>query len=303
LAKSTSSHPSLDISWEDLRLFLGVAEAGSLSAAARVLRVGQPTVSRRLAELEDTLGYALFRRHAGGARLTAAGERLLAPARKMAEWAGEAARTAAQGQTAPEGVVRVAAPPGVGFDFVAPFAAWLRGKHPRIRLEVLTGVHHLDLARGDADLALRTRAPTSEDLTVVTTLRHENAVVATREYAAKLPRRYGFADVGWVAWAPPFEDVPPNPQLEALIPDFRPTFTADNYLVLLRAVECGLGATVLGQVRHRFARTTPLVPLALELGPHAHGEMHLVCAKSSLDISRVRRVAELLEEELRRASL
>lgn len=287
----------MDISWEDVRLFLAVAEAGSLSAAARQLRVAQPTVSRRLAELEEALGYALFRRHAGGARPTAEGERLLVPARKMAEWAGEAARTAARGQGAPEGVVRLAASPGIAFDFVAPFAAALQARHPGLRLEVLTGVHFLDLARGEADLALRNRPPTSEDLTLVASLRHRNAVHVSRELAGRLPRGAGLADLPWVAWAPPYESVPPNPQLEALIPGFRPVFTSDNFLVLFRAVECGLGATVLGLTRHRFSRQTPLVPLPLDLGPHSHGALHLVCAKSSLDIPRVRRVAELLQEE------
>ena len=43
----------------------------------------------------------------------------------------------------------------------------------------------------------------------------------------------------WVAWAPPFEAVTPNPQLESLIPGFAPVFTADNYLVMLAADPAG----------------------------------------------------------------
>ena len=47
--------------------------------------------------------------------------------------------------------------------------------------------------------------------------------------AAKLPKLpLGIGDVDWVAWAPPYDDVPPNPQLRALIPDFNPVFTTDN---------------------------------------------------------------------------
>ena len=65
----------MDLSWEDVRLFLAVAEHGSLSEAARRLRIGQPTVSRRLAELEERLGYPLFERSVEGARLTTPGER------------------------------------------------------------------------------------------------------------------------------------------------------------------------------------------------------------------------------------
>ena len=60
----------MDIPWDDVRLLLAISESGSLSGAARRLAIGQPTVSRRLAELESALGYGLFRRTAGGAALT-----------------------------------------------------------------------------------------------------------------------------------------------------------------------------------------------------------------------------------------
>src|SRR5262245_1894299 len=123
-----------DLSWDDVRLFLAIAEEGSLSRAAKRLRVGQPTISRRLADLEQQLGYPLFKRKVEGAMLTSAGKRLLDPARKMADWAGEVARAAGQGETgAPRGTVRVTAPPSVAFDFVAPFAVKLREKHPEIQ--------------------------------------------------------------------------------------------------------------------------------------------------------------------------
>lgn len=84
----------MNIPWDDVQLFLAIAETGSLSAASRQLRLGQPTVSRRLALLEHQLGYQLFRREVAGARLTSAGEKLLLPARRMAEWAGEISRAA-----------------------------------------------------------------------------------------------------------------------------------------------------------------------------------------------------------------
>ena len=64
----------IEPSWDDMRLFLAVAETGSFSAAARRLRLGQPTLSRRMAELESGLGEALFERRAQGCVLTAAGQ-------------------------------------------------------------------------------------------------------------------------------------------------------------------------------------------------------------------------------------
>ena len=116
----------MDISWEDIRLFLAAAETGSMSGAARRLRIGQPTVSRRLADLEHRLGAALFRRSVEGVILTDAGERLLDPARRMADWAGEVGRAAERSDEGPSGRVRVSAPPYLAVDLLAPLAGWSR---------------------------------------------------------------------------------------------------------------------------------------------------------------------------------
>jgi DNA-binding transcriptional LysR family regulator len=289
----------MDISWDDAKLFLAVAETGSLSAAARQLNLGQPTVTRRLAMLEYTVGAALFRRSVEGASLTSAGERLLIPAKKMAEWAGELHRAAEARDGTPRGLVRVTSSPFICFDFLAPFAGKVAEKHPGLRLEVLSSVQYLDLARGEADLAMRTRAPSNPDLVLVHSMEVESAVFVSKALKAKLPKKVNLQTLPWVAWCPPFESIPPNPQLEAAIPGFTPAFTADHYLVQLAAAEAGVGAMVLGRVSHRFSRDSSLVPLDIDLGPHSKQSLQLVCAKSALDIPRVRRVAEMLVDELK----
>jgi DNA-binding transcriptional LysR family regulator len=288
----------MEIEWDDVRLFLAIAEHGSLTEAARRLKVGQPTVSRRLGELEERLGYALFQRGVGGAALTAPGERWLAPARHMAEWAGELLRTAERADATPSGVVRVSAPPGVAYDFLAPFARALRERYPKLALEISSRVEYVDLVRREADLALRMRAPTQRDLTCVATLTHRNDAFVSPGYRKLLPERPELKQVAWIAWAPPFEQLSPNPELAALLPGFRPAFAADDFIVQRRAAEEGVGAIFLGCVQHRYSRPGELVPLGLELGAHARSALHLVCAKSALGVPRVRAVAELLAEEL-----
>jgi hypothetical protein len=59
---------------------------------------------------------------------------------------------------------------------------------------------------------------------------------------------------------------------------------------------------VTGKVRHRFSRATSLVPLPIDLGPFARSSLHLLAARSALDIPRVRHVAKLVEAELRRVA-
>ena len=289
----------MDISWDDAKLFLAIAETGSLSAAARQLKLGQPTVTRRLALLEYTVGAALFRRSVEGASLTSAGERLVTPAKKMAEWAGELHRAAEKQDGTPKGLVRITASPSLCFDFLAPFAGFLTTKHPGLRLEVSSAVQYVDLVRGDADLALRPVAPSNPDLVLVHTVVTEAAVFVSRALKARLPRKIDLQTLPWVAWSPPFDSVPPNPQLRAVIPDFVPAFTADHYLVQLAAAEAGVGAIMLARSFHRFRRDTSLVPLDVDLGKWTKQPLHLVCAKSALDIPRVRKVAELLVKELK----
>lgn len=290
----------MDIPWDDVRLFLAIADAQSLSAAARKLKVAQPTVSRRLAELEAHLAEPLFLRSVEGVSLTPFGERLLPPARNMAEWSAELERAADRAETLPRGVVRITAPPGIAFDFLAPFAADLRKTLPEVRLEVVSSIHYLDLGRREADLALRFERPAQRDLVTLASLPTVAVFLATREYLRSLPRGYRLADVGFVAWAPPLEHLAPNPQLAARIPGFRPVFASDDFLVQLRATLAGAGAMLLARLPHRFAIDSGLEEVAVDIG-RIPAPLHLVAARSALEIPRVKAVAELLVRDMEHA--
>jgi DNA-binding transcriptional LysR family regulator len=300
--KAAWSHTNAHIPWDDLRIFLAVAEAGSLSAASTRLRITQPTVSRRVAALEAALGEPLFVRSLEGVAITSYGERLLEPARRMAEWAAEVDSAAERRDATPRGLVRVTAAPGVAWDLVVPFAASIRERLPAVRLELLSTVESLDLSRREADVALRFGPPTQRDVVSVIAVEIELAAFATAAYAKTLPKKYGFADVAWVGWAPPLDHLSPNAELARLVPGWAPSFATDDYLVMLRAAELGLGAIFLGRFRHRFTRLTQgsqLVELDLDLRG-ATRTLHLLCAKGALAIPRVRAVVDALAGELAR---
>ena len=286
----------MHIPWDDMSLFLAVAETGSLSAAAARLNVTQPTVSRRVAELEARVGEALFARTAIGATITTFGESLLEPARRMAEWAVELERAAERAETTPRGIVRITAPPGIAFDFLAPFAAAAREALPAVRFTVIATTDYLDLSRGGADLALRFAAPAQRDVVTLATLDVPIGAFGSKAYARTLPPHATPSDVAWIAWAPPYENMSPNPELAKMIPSFEPVFASDDFLVQLRAAEAGLGAMFLGRATHRFAKND-LVLLDVVLPP-IHRSLHLVATKRALEIPRVRAVADLLVAEL-----
>lgn len=289
----------MDTSWNDVSVFLAVAETGSFSAAARRLGLGQPTVSRRVAQLEEHVGSALFRRGVEGAMLTQAGHRLVPAATRMAESAGEWARLLESGDAAPTGRVRIAAPPGIAFDFLAPLARHVFDIQPALRLEVLSSISYVDLARHEADLAIRMRLPTQRELTWIAEMRVPAVAYAVPEVIAHLPPHATAKDVDWITWAPPYQNLPPRPQLEALIEDFDPVFTSDSYLVQLSAAEAGVGAIFLDPRAHRFAPKTRLVPLPFQFD--YTGTTYLVCAKSMLLVPRVRAVIDILLTELQKA--
>ncbi|HVU02927.1 MAG TPA: LysR family transcriptional regulator [Polyangiaceae bacterium] len=288
----------MHIPWDAVELFLAIADRRSLAQAAKQLGVTQPTVSRRLADVEATLGEPLFLRSVEGVSLTAAGERLIEPARRMAESHGELERVASGGDASPRGEVCITAPPGIAFELLAPFAVFLRRTLPEVRLAVDASIRQVDLVRREADLALRASQPATRDLVTLASLEEPIAAFASAGYAKKVPERPSFADVDWVAWPSTHSDVPPNPQLAALIPDFAPAFAANDFLVQLHAAEHGAGAILLSRAVSRLARPSPLVELPIDFGPVRAG-IHLVCARSSLAIARVRAVAELLAAELR----
>ncbi|MEO7730095.1 MAG: LysR family transcriptional regulator [Kofleriaceae bacterium] len=291
----------MHIPWDAVQLVLAIADAGSLSGAGRALRTTQPTVSRRLADLEAQLGEPLFVREVGGATLTSFGERLIEPARRMAEAGAEVERVASGAERGPRGVVRITAPPGIAATMLAPFAAALRAKLPEIRLEVVSTVRYVDLVRGEADLAIRLasagRRDAPRDLITLAAVTHPVHAYAAPTYAASLPRGYGFPEVAWIGWPPPFEELAPNPQLAARIPGFRPVFAADDFLVQLRAAEAGLGAIILSTFRSRFEPPRLLVPLALDFGKLTSTHQ-LVCARGALAVPRVQAVSTLLATEL-----
>ncbi|PWE33616.1 LysR family transcriptional regulator [Maritimibacter sp. 55A14] len=153
-----------DPDWTLIRFFLAVAEAGSLSAAARDLGLSQPTLTRRIREAERVLGGPLFRRHARGLALTEAGAALVEDARRMRDAAARLGMTAAGHGGAPRGTVRITASGVVSFHFLPPILAGLRAQEPEIELELHPSNASENLLFREADIAVRMYRPEQLDL-------------------------------------------------------------------------------------------------------------------------------------------
>jgi DNA-binding transcriptional LysR family regulator len=150
--------------WDDNRFFLAVSRAGSLSAAARTLGVGHVTVGRRIALLEKQLGVTLLNRNPDGFVATPAGEAILRQCAAMESAASDLERIVAGHDALLKGSIRVATTEALGYQLVAPAIAALRKTHPELRVDLLIGVRTLDIARREADLAVRFARPQASDL-------------------------------------------------------------------------------------------------------------------------------------------
>lgn len=133
--------------------------APGLSAAARVLGVGHVTVGRRIALFEARLGVTLLSRTPDGFTTTSAGEAVLRQCTAMENAALDLERVAVGRDTLVTGSVRVTTTEALAHQLVAPAIAMLRQRYPELRIDLIAGVRSLDIARRDADLAVRFARP------------------------------------------------------------------------------------------------------------------------------------------------
>lgn len=140
--------------WDDVRVLLALLRAKNLNEAGARLGVDRSTISRRLGALEKALGARLFTRTREGLRPTAAVERLRPHAERM-EVEAAALANAAVAREVVSGVVRVATTEALGPFLVAEGLLGVRDQHPDLVVEVLGGNRPVDLARGEAELAVR----------------------------------------------------------------------------------------------------------------------------------------------------
>ncbi|XZG70909.1 LysR family transcriptional regulator [Chitinibacteraceae bacterium HSL-7] len=284
--------------WDDLKLFLAVAETGSLSAAARQTGLAQATLSRRIAEFEQRCGQTLFERVPGGCVLTDAGEALLPSVARMAEWASDAEQILAPGQNPLSGSVRVAAPPLIAQEIMAPLAARIRQRHPALRLDLRSGVAVLNLARGEADISVRTQRPSDGDLICLGSVSSTMRAYATPGYLATLPEPCTLDMLDWIAWAPPYDKLYTNRALAELIDGFEPVIRSDDINVQLAACRAGAGVMVLPELLFRYSLKPELVPLDLTLGEGAYGALYVVVHKRQRHLARICAVADAILAEL-----
>jgi DNA-binding transcriptional LysR family regulator len=143
------------MNWDDMRYFLAIARARTLSAAARQLNVSQPTVSRRLTGMEAQFGVKLFERTNGGYELSAPGADILETVQHVEEELNGIDRKVFGQDWRLSGRLRVTCTEVLANRYLTPHLARFLEEHPDIDLSILCTFQHLSLSRREADIAIR----------------------------------------------------------------------------------------------------------------------------------------------------
>ncbi|MEQ8895558.1 MAG: LysR family transcriptional regulator [Roseovarius sp.] len=177
----------MQVQWDDLKVFLAVARAESLSSAGRLLKLDPATVGRRVARLEAGYGAPLFAKSPTGYALTDAGQRLMTHATR-AEQAVEDAADDMAGQAAGiSGQIRIGAPDGSA-NFLLPQVCDRIGRaNPGLEIQIVALPRLFSLTRREADMVVAVSPPTAGRLTVQKIADYRLHLAASEDYLRTAP--------------------------------------------------------------------------------------------------------------------
>lgn len=234
------------MNWDDIRLFLALARHGSARAAAETLGVSHTTISRRADQLESDLGTRLFDRDVSGYRLTAAGETLQTQAQR-AEEALITAERQLQGRDAElSGVIRLTAPDIIATHLIMKDLVTFTRQYPDIDLQVLMSYDVFDLARREADVAIRVigegRLP-PEDLVGRKLVTITSCYYASPGYLKLHDPNIKNSGARWIGWGD--DERYPDWVKQSPFPDIPAHGKLNNAALQAEAVKQGMGITTL----------------------------------------------------------
>lgn len=224
--------------WDELRIFLAVARAGSLSGAARSLGVNHSTVFRRIGTFEERLGVRLFERVPSGYLLTPAGEEMQEAALRVEEEVAAIGRRVRGQDLRLSGSLRITT--------IDMLALWLLPRHltrfrqdyPGIELEVSVSNAALNLTKREADIALRIGNTPPESLVGRRVGRLVFAVYAARDYRA-LHQESELRHHDWIGFDS--EHAALARRFAEFLPEVQPAYRVNSVAAAVAAATVGIG--------------------------------------------------------------
>jgi DNA-binding transcriptional LysR family regulator len=234
--------------WDDLKHFLAVARLGTLTRAAHALQTTPATVARRVANLETSWNSQLFTRKYTGYTLTEAGKALLARTEEVEGAISAMRREALRSAAHAAGQVRVTTTEDIATLVLSPRLVEFARRFPQVQLEILATREVVSLARGDADIALRTVRPARGGLVIRQAGVWNLGLYAAKGYAQAHNLRPGVSDLSGVdiiTWTKEHAHLRGGPWLAEHARNANVAFTANARRVHYAACKAGMGVAIL----------------------------------------------------------
>lgn len=268
--------------WSDLKHFLAVVRTGSTLAAARELGVNQTTCARRIAALEEELGLTLFERGRDGYRLVERARDLVAAAERVEAEIKGFLDNVAGAERRLSGTLKVTTNEPLANAVVAASVGAFRSSYPRVGVELLIGDQRLDVARGEADVALRAGPKPTDPCLVVRQVAVAGwAIYCSREYARTHGRPERAADLAGHNLVS--LDGPAGDWLAEVAPDAEVSCRSNSLPNLCAMLKAGLGVSglpcIVGDVEPELERCFTLdgmaAPVWLVYHERLRGQPHV----------------------------
>lgn len=285
----------MTLEWSDFKVLLALARAGSVAGAAREMQVDSSTISRRLAALEESVGAQLLIRGGREFSWTSEGRAMLDAAETTEAATAAALRAVRASKVDVQGSVRVSVAPAFVQILMREMIPALRLAHPALSVELVGAYKRADLAKGEADIAVRMMRPEEPDLVARRAFDCAWFVYAAASYLQLRGRPATFDELArhdLVLYAENLHSAPPTRWLEAYKGSAPAVSRNDSLETAREATQAGAGIAVLPA----FAADS--VPELQRVFPDraAANTGWVVYHESVRDTARVRVVADALVE-------
>ncbi len=295
-----------DVTLDRMRSFVRVAERGSLSAVAREQGVGQSTITRQIAELEDAVGVPLLSRTTRRVTLTDEGRRYYANCLQILRLVDQASDDARSAQGAVAGTIRISVTAALGIRHVSRLIFAFQDIHRDIGIDLNLTDERIDLVREGIDIALRLGPLDDSSLKLRSLGRSQRLLVASPDYLDRRGRPLVPKDLTTHEGIR-LSNIVGSDKLTLTGPDgeqhqvaFKGRFVADHGLAAREAVAQGRGiASAHRWLIDDLLATGKLEPVLSDYRPTAV-PLSLLIVPERAGIARVRLLADFLAEEIAR---
>lgn len=289
----------MQLNWDDFAYFLAVVRGGSLSAAAAEMGTSASTVSRHIDALEARLGLSLFLRQPRGYVLSDTGTELLARVSEV-ERAVKAVERMGAVASDVAGEIKIAAPESIANYLILPHLPELLREHPGLRIELLVTRFRTDLARREADIAVRSIVPGQHDFAPDAIARQVGSFHFGLYGAESLLRSVSdWRTLPHVSWDASWTKLPMIEWLQDFFPKQAPAMRSNSMQANYLAARAGVGVAMLP--RFMVQREGGLVQIDADMS-HTQHELWLLYHQDLKGSDKVRVIKRFLETTLRGSS-